>query len=555
MKICVINNTAHDGSICLLENDKIIYFIQEERLSRIKYDTFPSKSIQELSKYTNVVDVLILTSTIDIGINEIIQIFNKYYKPVKIYNYSDQHHLSHACTAFYNSGFNDAINIVVDGAGSYNHNDDSWEETSIFYMTFPLDIDLLYQKRMSRQDQIQTVSKDGINFIDGKPGIVKMYEAVTEYLGHNAIEAGKTMGLSAYGKDNPNIPDMMINQTPNMNLFTQNYPSSSLINETCLNLEHTKEIEQDLAAKIQKTSEEVLYNTIQKAITLKSNCKNITISGGFGLNCVANYKYLKEFNNINFFIEPVANDAGTSLGIGKYIYYSENKDVNHKPQSLKTLYLGGQYNPYENSYVREYAIKTSKEEVAKLLTEGKIIGLFQGRSEAGSRALGNRSIIMDPRIENGKDIINKVKHREWYRPFAGTVLEEEAHNWFEMDRLESSPFMTYAIPTKENKVDLIKSIVHEDNTCRIQTVNIDQNYNYYKLIQEFYKLTTIPILLNTSFNTKMSEKSKSVFGTKGEPIVETVEDAINSFTDSDIDCIYFADIDVLIKTESKSCGE
>jgi carbamoyltransferase len=541
MKICVVNTTSHDSSICLLENDEIVYFIQEERLSRIKHDGFPIKSIFELQKYTNNVDYLVITGTMNISVSEIIHSFNKLYDIKEVYDFTTQHHFSHACTAFYNSGFDKSLNIVVDGAGSYLQDVEGWEESSIYYIEHPSTKELLYQKVMTRQDYQKQI-KESI-LIDGKPGIVKMYEAITIYLGYNAIEAGKTMGLAAYGKKDINIPEFIINNTPNMSLFTQNYPSSSIINEEYLGLEHTVELERDLAYKIQETSEKVMYEFIKKAIELKLNCKNITISGGFGLNCVANYKYLKMFPDINFFIEPIANDPGTSLGIGKYIYYSElEKDKQYTIKPLKSLYLGGQYNPYDNEYVKNNSVKTTSTNVAKLLSEGKIIGIFQGKSEAGPRALGNRSMLMDPRIKDGKDIINKIKEREWFRPFAGTVLEEEAHNWFEMDRLESSPFMTYAIPVKK---DLIPSITHVDGTCRIQTVNINQNYKYYELIREFYKLTNVPIVLNTSLNIKKLNRGDGF--AKGQPIAETPENAIDILINSDLDYIYFADYDLLVK--------
>jgi carbamoyltransferase len=160
--------------------------------------------------------------------------------------------------------------------------------------------------------------------------------------------------------------------------------------------------------------------------------------------------------------------------------------------------------------------------------------MYQGRSEAGPRALGNRSILFDPRVKDGKDIVNKVKNREWYRPFAGTILKENVHEWFDMRGLDESPFMMYAVDVIEDKKDLIPSIVHVDGTCRVQTVTPEQNLHYYNLISEFNKLTNVPILFNTSFNLA------------GDPLVETMENALETLRKSEIKYLYLPERDELI---------
>ena len=164
--------------------------------------------------------------------------------------------------------------------------------------------------------------------------------------------------------------------------------------------------------------------------------------------------------------------------------------------------------------------------IVKHLIEGKIVAIFQGESEWGPRALGNRSILFDPRNPKAKDIINKVKNREWYRPFAGTILLEHANDYFEMATIKESPYMSYAIPAKQKAKDKVPGIIHVDGTCRIQTVTREQNKHYYDLIEEFYNETGVPILFNTSFNLA------------GEPLVETLEDANDVVTRSDIDLLY-----------------
>ena len=167
-----------------------------------------------------------------------------------------------------------------------------------------------------------------------------------------------------------------------------------------------------------------------------------------------------------------------------------------------------------------------KSDVVKNIIDGKIVAIFQGGSEWGPRALGNRSILFDPRNPDAKDIVNKVKKREWYRPFAGTILLEHANDYFEMATIKETPYMSYAIPAKQKAKDEVPGIIHVDGTCRIQTVTREQNKHFYDLIEEFYKQTGVPILFNTSFNLA------------GEPLVETLEDAKDTVNRSDIDLLY-----------------
>jgi carbamoyltransferase len=170
-------------------------------------------------------------------------------------------------------------------------------------------------------------------------------------------------------------------------------------------------------------------------------------------------------------------------------------------------------------------ITDKKEAINKILGQ-EIVAIFQQNSEWGPRALGNRSLLFDPRNKNGKNIVNKIKKREWYRPFAGSILLEHAHDWFEIEVIKESPYMSFAIPVKENKKKLIPCIIHVDGTCRIQTVTEKQNKNFYDLIKLFYEKTNVPILFNTSFNLA------------NEPLVETKEDALDTMERSDINYLY-----------------
>ena len=180
---------------------------------------------------------------------------------------------------------------------------------------------------------------------------------------------------------------------------------------------------------------------------------------------------------------------------------------------------------------------TNKQEAVDLILQQEIVAIFQGQSEWGPRALGNRSLLFDPRNKDGKDIVNKIKKREWYRPFAGSCLLEHANYWFEMGVIKESPYMTFAIPVKEEKKSLIPCITHVDGTCRIQTVTKEQNKNFYELIDEFYKITNVPMLFNTSFNLA------------GEPLVETLDDAHSTIERSDLKYIYLPDL------QSQSSGQ
>jgi len=205
-----------------------------------------------------------------------------------------------------------------------------------------------------------------------------------------------------------------------------------------------------------------------------------------------------------------------------------------------TLYLGPE---------RKYSIKdieqlcdgqkttlkdSNDNEIAELLTKKNIVAVFQGKSENGPRALGNRSLLFDPTFKDGKDFVNTVKNREYFRPFAGTILKEHVHDWFDLRGMDESPHMMYAVNCKEGVHEKIPAIIHVDGTCRIQTVTKEQNENYYNLIKTFYEKTGIPIIFNTSFNLG------------GEPLVETLEDAVRTLKNSKIEYLYLPEYKKLI---------
>ena len=220
------------------------------------------------------------------------------------------------------------------------------------------------------------------------------------------------------------------------------------------------------------------------------------------------------------------------------------------PSKQASVYYGPQHN-IENyldevkESAEEYGTKyelsdVSDDDVAQLIRDGNIVTIFQGRSEGGPRALGNRSILFDPTIKNGKDIVNSVKRREWFRPFACSIKKEAVREWFDLAGREETPHMMYAVKCIDGVEEKIPSVIHVDGTCRIQTVTEEQNKYYYNLIDAFEKLSGVPILFNTSFNLG------------GDPLVETIDDAIKTLSKSDIEYMYLPEVKELIKVPNKN---
>ena len=511
-------NPGHNSSAALVSNGELIFYAEEERFSRQKYDGNPFRAMLQILVNYPINEFIIggtsnqhpqLTWTGEDPYSALVRKFNP---GVNITLMGHLHHMGHAAAAFYNSGFTKATVIIVDGAGSY-HQEQMWkdgpttggfETESIYHCSYPHEFNALY-KRYS--DGKSIYFDNGIQEFDGSVTITKAYEAVSQYLGFGFIEAGKTMGLSAYGKSDNDIPLFFISGKGNKNLLLPSYPAGAFIDENRFPyLKHfnqssewhkdsdlVSDIDKNIAYAVQRDTEEQVIELIRKAIDITGD-NNIVISGGFGLNCVANYKYLKEFSKIKFHIDPIAHDGGSAIGLAKHLWYIKTLDETIRP--LKSIYLGTNPNYNELDMIKENVpniqiVDTTIEDIVKLLDSGNIVVLFQGRSEGGPRALGNRSILFDPRRTDGKAIVNLVKKREWFRPFAGTVLEEYAKDWFEMLELESSPFMMYAVKVKSDKLESIPSITHIDGTCRIQTLNKEQNENFYNLIKIFTFFTDI----------------------------------------------------------------
>jgi len=555
MNILAIN-PGHNGSAALLVDGEIKFYIEEERLSRNKYDGNPYSGILEAIHHG--IDVIVLGGTHPrfpslpwTGEDPYSALVRKFYPNVQVINLGHIHHIGHAAAAFYNSGFEDAAAVIVDGSGTRHEiqineegqKNPGFETETIFNCDYEEGIKPVFQAFGGNPDT-QRIVAENIE-MDNAITLVKGYEAVSEYLGFGFIEAGKTMGLAPYGKYDEMIPSLFFNGRGNKNVFIPNYPAGAYIDHTrhpYLTLTEdprawhsdptkVKDAAKNLAWAVQDETQTLVGDLIEKAVAMTGK-KNIVIAGGYGLNCVANYYYKKRFPDLNIYVDPISHDGGTAIGLAQLVHYTETKDKTIRP--LKTLYLGPERNEsYDFGGIETEKVKPA--DVAKLISEKNIVAMYQGRSEAGPRALGNRSILYDPTDPNGKDTVNKVKGREWFRPFAGSMMQEHFEEWFDTYGMEESPFMMYAMDFKLEKHGECPAITHVDGTCRIQTVTKEQNETYHSLIDEFRKITGVPILFNTSFNLA------------GEPLVETLDDAMRTIKNSDINYLYLPEQGLLVK--------
>ena len=585
---------GHNAGVCLVKDGEIVFSIEEERLTRRKYDGGPLASMLKIKEYTDKLDFLAVSHTTPlntagsldysgedvytglarkIGLIEDLPPQENGGHP-QVIDLAMYHHKMHAAMAFYRSGFDEAVAVIVDGAGTFfpmsinNEPITVYETESIYKCDYPASIKTLHKTMGARDMLVNAYIKDfdpgdwepdaSFNLsISDKAGIVKSYEAVTEYCGWSSIEAGKTMGLFPYGKPNDSFPKIIDENdlpvpTVNRNLILPRYPNGAVVNANVYNFLEPADADdvtllenrRDLAYAVQTESQKAVADLIRHAVDI-SDCKKVVISGGYGLNCVANYYYLRELKDegIDIYVEPVSNDGGTAMGAALLWHHVTSGDTSVKPQS-DNVYLGPVYNyttDQINQTVESHNAKITDatiDDIIKLMTDRNIVTLFQGRSENGPRALGNRSIMYDPTDPNGKDYVNSVKHREYFRPFAGSILEEDVHEWFDLRGMESSPTMMYAVNCQPGIEEKIPAIIHVDGTCRIQTVNRDQNPHYYDIIKSFKEKTGCPIIFNTSFNLG------------GEPLVETLDDAVRTLVNCDIEYLFLPEYGKLITVKN-----
>jgi carbamoyltransferase len=408
------------------------------------------------------------------------------------------------------------------------------EISSSFIIKYPAEIETIDKKIVFPLELKNSLTNIGNNvFITNSVSEGIAFDITAKNFGLGLMSAGKLMGMSSYGKKNEQNPPIYKDGVINKDLFKISNEDVRHIDFN-LNFEDNFQSKADFAYSLQEEIQENVAEEIIKKLK-QTGQKNLCLSGGFFLNCASNYYLLKKLpKEVKIYVEPISNDSGNTIGASKFLYHTLTK--NKKILKQKNIYYGPKYNYSENNLKNEIYVKDIKpKDVAKLISEKNIVAIYQGRSEAGPRALGNRSILYDPRDPNGKNHVNIVKQREWFRPFAGSVLKEEATKWFDLKSLNESKFMMFAVDVFKDKQSLIPAITHVDGTCRIQTVSEEDNKNFYDLIKEFYKITDVPILFNTSFNLA------------GNTIVETLDDALWTLKNSKINYLYLPEMSILIK--------
>jgi carbamoyltransferase len=411
------------------------------------------------------------------------------------------HHLAHAASAYRCSGFEEANIITIDGQG---------EDDAGF---------LGYGKEGKISREFKIGHQKSLGWV---------YSEFTDLLGFTShSHEGKVMGLAGWGKKVIDYSDLFevseydyrLKKDWYKKLFEKYGPRRNRNEE--LTAKH-----KDLAKTVQDFTEKAGISLVKK-IYQKTGIRNFCLAGGVALNCDMNSKIAELDFVDNIFIQPASNDAGTAIGAALECAHliGENSDF-----KMEHAYWGPEYSDEEiekmliESKLKFKKSKNIEEEIAKYLADGKIVAWCQGRMELGPRALGNRSILGNPSLKGMKDKINnEVKHREVWRPFAPSILEEEAEKYFE--NYISNPFMLITLTVKKDKRDKLKEAMHIDNTARIQSVSKKTNPRYHKLISEFFKLTGIPVLINTSFNDE------------GQPIVNTPKEAVKTFYSTGIDIL------------------
>lgn len=510
---------SHNGSACLLRDGEIVVAIEVERVTRMKRDGY--EHINHAIHYCLEAE----------GIKEedlSLKVYSTTEYPCihNRYGIEINHHLAHAASAFYTSPFENSVILVLDGSGNpryWNENNNADDplkacsrETESMCLGTSRNIALLKKNYGGSYQGVET-------------SIGGAFEIVSKLIFDDQLEGGKVMGLAPYGDINNNIPPIFTieNDKP---IFSPSW-FNQLRHFDLHNLTWESMISKNLARHVQIALENYLEFILGELYQL-SKSLNLCYAGGVALNCVANSKVLIKGPFKNVFIQPAANDAGLAIGCAYYGYYNI-MGHNRRSFNLPSMYLGKSYT--DDEIEKELVMRSSLLQWDKLadpvpvasksIADGKIVGWYQGKSEFGPRALGNRSILFDPRHSKAKDILNsRVKHREPFRPFGASCLIDFLQDWFEENRV--SPYMLFANIVKVHKRHLIPGIVHIDGSCRIQTVSMSENPVFYKLIKRFFELTDLPMVLNTSFNIM------------GEPIVETPGHAMDCFIKTLIDELY-----------------
>ena len=412
------------------------------------------------------------------------------------------HHLCHAASAYRLSGYRRSNIIVVDGLGE-DHS------TSLYY---------------GDGDRIRGPFRQYSQY----QSLGMFYKTVTFMLGFGYFGDGKTMGLSGYGTPRAEFSDIITPLDGDYRIHLSRIQELGRYARA----PHAEEVNQDhmdVAASAQHQLEQAAL-ALTKHLYERTGCKNLCLAGGVALNCDMNALLIESPYVDEIFIQPGAMDMGTAIGAALEGSVRLGAQIQ---APLQHVYYGAEYSSAQiEAALRARGVEYRKEPdlertAAQLLSDGKVLGWFQGRMEYGPRALGNRSIVADPRVRGLRDRVNHIKQRDLWRPLAPSVLEHAAGEWFEDVR--PTPFMTIVFRFKPEKATLVPAVVHVDGTARVQTVTEDVNPRYFGLIQHFERLTGVPMVLNTSFNRR------------GEPIVCSPEHALTTFLATDMDYLCIGD--------------
>jgi len=542
MIIIGIGGSDHDASCCLLEDGELKVYIEEERLTKEKHGNGVKssmlKSVDYCLEYMGMkyddVDYFISNDIYSPRLNNKKMYMNNL---IRI-----NHHLAHMASAFYLSEFDEAAMLISDGSGSI---------MSHFHME-TITLGFAKNNKFEVLDKVygnNSLNPESIDIVKGN-SFGRFYSKVSNLCGFELHNDGKLMGLASYGK--PRFIDMFrtffqLTFTPNgldvIIDFNSQFKNlyKKLFEET--NEEKKFQLKADYAYAAQAVLEEKTFEIINY-LYKKTKCPNLCYAGGVALNSVLNGKIKRMTPFDNVYIPPVPNDSGTAIGAALYGYYNLFTDKKPCHKQLNTAFWGKEYDKeHYQKAILKYSDQIVIEETYTVLSvvddliNKKVIGWYQGRSEIGPRALGNRSILADPRHAEMKDIINnKVKFRESFRPFAPIVLEEYTSDIFDTDFIPN-PFMLYVGQVKEEKQKMIPAVTHVDGSARLQTLSYQNNPKLYDVLRGFYQKTGVPVLMNTSFNTK------------SKPIVETPEDAINCMLSCEMDVLYLGDYRIIKKEE------
>lgn len=526
-------NTAHDASACVLIDGQLVAAVSEERLTRVKHhEGFPHRAMAYCLEYAGLtlgdVDCAVINEYAQTDFA--LELRGTQFRGELIVNPS--HHLLHAYYAWVASGFEDTAILVVDGSG-YHYAEYARRGRELLGDDVPDgDMEEAETWFVVRDGKIELVRRvwglwEATSPLYRFPSLGHMYSAASQFIFGHFQHAGKTMGLASFG-DPARHPGEFVTLTDEgvvvstdwMNELPQRSLKPAEVDDDCIHL----------AAKVQDELERAMLHICDK-LHASTGSANLVISGGVGLNSVANGRILRESAFERLFITPAASDAGVAIGAALYGHHRTTGAV--PCWDYSDDYHGRPYDDAEilraaeerRHLVRIEPVADPAASAAADIAGGRVVGWFEGGSEFGPRSLGHRSILADPRPAGMRGRLNDVvKFREAFRPYAASVLAEHVPAYF--DLTVDDPFMLIVADVRHEHRDAIPSVVHVDGTCRIQSVPPGRPDRFGRLIREFHAATGVPMVLNTSFNIR------------GEPIVETPGDAMDCFLMCNIDTLY-----------------